>query len=476
MKKWIGYLAVGMTCFIIGTTLPSRQSSDRSQQAGLEVNRTSNSAQKRPKQDTPRIESFAIGTGNQLSGEEHLLNQLATIDPSIYERIQHQTKANALCTMLEELCRVNPAEAARLLANADDATLATSKTALYLQLAQQWSLTDPNAAYAWINTQKENISPTIMNGSLAYIAANMAMTTPTKAIELLGSISDKSIHEMTRSEIANTWVVNDHEGAFKWLESLSQTDIPNDTLNRYYASMMKTFISVDPFKAAQLVEQLDAFDLQKNLSAHVAAKLSQVNLQGAFNWVNSLSNEESRLAGIREIVHMQQSSHPEEVVNFLLTQPKFTAQTQHLLIKAFETLAFNDDAYAIDLLERLPKSAQPDIAESVTYGLLSKDERFAMEWINSQPPGQILDGAAGVMVLERIESDPLGAIEWANKITDQTRRNKLLRDLSAYARPEDLPAIQQSINRSNLSPIQRTLIDELILDRLRDTYASYVTP
>lgn len=473
MKKWIGYLVVGIIFFLVGFMVSPRPSLPGAEEPVQSKERVSG------EQDwaEPRVQEEASFALDDMPVNIADLNQhLAAMNPSLYTRVKSELEGETFSVMLEALFETNPAGAAALLANASDQELGANKTSLYLKLARQWSESDPHAALVWVLAQKEAVEPSILNGSLAYIAANYAKVDPEQSLALLESISDESMYEMTRHEIAVRWVDHDQKGAFEWLEMAAEQGMPNKIVTEYYSDMMKKFIAINPFEAAGLVGQLTSSELRPNLSAHVAAELSQVDLQAAMNWVQTLSDDESRMAGIQEIVNMQQSIQPEKVVNFLLTQPAFTEQTAGLLGNAFEMLAFQDDAYARDLLQRLPETAQSKMAESVTYGLLSKDEKTAMDWINAQSPGKILDGAASVMAVERIESDPIGAIDWAKKIGDQTRRNKVLRDLAINAEAKDLPAIQSAMGQTNLSKVQMSVIQGLITDRLKDEFAAYAMP
>jgi len=405
---------------------------------------------------------------------DQMMEQVAAIDVETYRAVDSFAEKRMCVLLLEELAKTRPAEAARLLesAGSDIENLAS----LYENLVYQWSLTDPQQAYAWLSAQQDRVSAQLFNESMGIVLKNMAEENPQLAASYAESISDKDLQENTLLSVATQWVQIDHKSAFTWFESLSQSTMSNDTLDNFYSSMMSTLITKNPQLAVSLIGQLESKKLQANLIPQAAEALAANDLNAAFSWIKSLNNNPARLDGLEAIILSQSEEHPRDVVNLLLKQLGEDKNDQHLLALAFEALTIKDEGYALEQFDQLPKASQQTVARAVAYGMLNKGEEAAVEWINAQPPGKMLDGAASVMAGESLESDPVESVKWADKIGDPSERNRWMRTISMRARAESLPAIKEAIDQSSLSPDQLTLINGLIADRLNEEYAVLMIP
>ena len=406
-----------------------------------------------------------------------MIAKIGQIAPSLAHRVRAAQGETISLALLKELSRARPSEAARILAQEASNFTPKNRAAAFYQLARHWSSQDPEAAFDWATSQSDLIPTELHDGVAAYVAANYSKVDPSKALQLMQSIGDRSILEMTRHEIAQAWAKEDHASALAWLDALSPDEMPQETKQRYRKAMLVNLSAAKPLEAAAIVAQMTSPKLQEELASHVAAQLSQVDLTSALSWIETLPNPEASLAGLSEIVYLHAHEQPHQLLEHLLkSAAPLSPGKQRLIASALQTLAFKDSHYAIELLDQMPETQQAAYSASVTNGLLAQDSSSAIQWIRSLSPGPIKDGAASILATEQPTEDPIGSIEWANQVSDPTQRNQLLRAITLAADVEQLPELKAALQASPLQDTQRELLLNIADDRIANEYAPFLIP
>jgi hypothetical protein len=158
------------------------------------------------------------------------------------------------------------------------------------QLAYQWSMTDPDAALAWL-TQQDNEH--FREVFLPQLTWPLAGKDPHRALELALSIGGKA-RDQSVSNVLKSWAQTDPSAAADWATA-------NGMNPEYLSSIAATWIRMDQQAATDWAAALPEGPSKDNLLSKTAQEFVETLPELAVAWTAGITDETQRLAAYTQI-------------------------------------------------------------------------------------------------------------------------------------------------------------------------------
>jgi len=337
--------------------------------------------------------------------------------------------------------RSQPALAAQYL---DKLTDASGRNSVISSLAEAMAQNDPSAALGFIDKVATGVT---YDNALQNIFSNLAQHDPLSGVAALANLSDQRDRNAVITELAKSWSSTDPVAAFKWVESLPDSDgIARDAaLTASIGSLSKN----DLASTLALVKNSNDPALLAKTAPTLAQAMAKYDVPGAMAWVDGLPNGTSKdQAESTVLVALAQSDFPAAWKN--ATNLPSGSGRDGAMESIVTTLAKNDPAQAASLLNEFgSEAASLSATATVAANWAKEDPRALSEWVNTLPTGDQRDTAVVQMVSVQAGTDPATALAWANSIGDsRTRTAQLLSVVRKWGNTDPAAAANavQSLN------------------------------
>jgi len=371
------------------------------------------------------------------------------------DELRRQIDEEIEIVIMDALIENSPSAAASFLETVDK----EMRNEYLNNLLVQWNETNPVAALEWLETQEALIDPSDMKHYRNDVLHAIALSNPEEALPYLNLLPSGEETTRLTISIAKGWAKTDINGAFDLLESLTGQSVSDESIFDGYYGAIKTFANVDPYAASELVRDLQSSKLQLELVNTVVTNLGQKNLSDALEWVTSLPNDDSFRAGIDELIDHFAATESESFLEaVLVNQNKLGAGT------IAEALMFDPDR-SVEMLDRIDTEANPEVVGLMMDMWINTNQTAAIEWLNLQPAGAALEAGAAAASQSFISEDPVGAINWATRVSSKENRVELLRNVIENTGYNQLGEIETGILNSTLSESDQEIIWEELAKR-----------
>jgi hypothetical protein len=152
-----------------------------------------------------------------------------------------------------------------------------------------WCDSDLDGAVIWAQKQPAALQETV----LPKLAENMAQTDPSRALELVSTLSDAAREKATNS-VLKSWANIDATAATLWL----QKQPPQASL---YESVAQAWVAQDLAAATQWVNALEDGPMKDEVVNRVVSRFQNRNPQVALAWIEGISDDAKRVAAYRKL-------------------------------------------------------------------------------------------------------------------------------------------------------------------------------
>ncbi|MFO8027366.1 MAG: hypothetical protein R6U56_06860 [Opitutales bacterium] len=297
------------------------------------------------------------------------------------------------------------------------------------------------------------------------LLAQLAETAPTDALVMAEEMGSLRETERARAEILEVWAKNDPAAALAWAE-VELADEPLRTRNSQLVAIYRGYALNNPEAAfasalAMPSENRGQERMQNyTLSEIIDQQIENGGLVDAKLQVELLEDGPTKDRLVSELVDEWASFDPEGAAAYVDS----LGEEVHGSVKArlLGEWAENDPAAAAAWLgeqevdgQTLGRASTAIIREWTRY-----DMAASAEWLNSQPSSPELDRAVMSYTYRAAQEDPANAMTWAESISSDRMRDRMMRHVADNWKNEDPESFQSYIDSTDLSDEQKKVLQE----------------
>lgn len=288
----------------------------------------------------------------------------------------------------------------------------------------------------------------------------LAESDPLEALKLAEQINSKRGTEEAKRDILEVWGQNDPIAALNWVESAMQNE-PLRARGALLTAVYEGFAQNDPKAAFTSALSLPADTsgerrLQTNvLEEIIAEQISNGGLRDAQVAVGLLDEGATKNRLLSELVGEWAEFDPIGAAAYV----EAMEDNAHPDVKTslLGEWAENDPAAAAAWLSA--QAPDEDVIRRASAEIIREWTRYDMtasaEWLNSLPDSPALDRAVMSYTYRAAQEDPANAMTWAESISNDWMRNRMMERVASSWRVDDPQAFDAFLQQSELSQAQR---------------------
>lgn len=289
---------------------------------------------------------------------------------------------------------------------------------------------------------------------------------PVAALEYAQALPTLSLANAAVNEALSGWARADAQGALAWWDS--EANLATGRLrNQRFEAIMEGYARADPFSAFQYASSLSEDSLEnrrmKNraLETVVESLVRNGQLESALLWANQMPESEGKTSALSEVLEEWARYDPDAAAAYLdtlVTREDYAELRDSML----RTWAQSDPEQAAAYLSNLDPE-DPDMGRLTTM-LIAQWSRYDIagpgEWLNSQPPSPEIDRAVAIFTFRAASEDPAGAMTWAESITSEHMRGRLMSRVAGEWKAQDPEAFDAYLEQAEISPEQKAELEQ----------------
>ncbi len=393
----------------------------------------------------------------------------------------------ALSTIFYQWARKDPEAAKAAVARLSGKQAAQAQMSLVSALTQQ----DPEKAWAYASTLPSATRKNLSSDPRVQVIQNWSQSDPQAALKAALTISEDATRGTAIASAVNAWAGSDFSAALNYaigvddagtrgdifqnlsrnpnanrrelLDAVMEHMPPGDSYQQAVSSVLSAWAQENPAEAAQMAMDLPAGRAFSNVASQIASQWisSAKNKQEVFDWVKNLPEGEARKNSLRSVYNTWSAEDPQAALRSLSTlspddrkqalsslasgwsrtSPQDVLQWSTSLTDAGERAdvirtavsqwAGNSPDAAAKYVERLGTAERQGAMETLVNNWASRDTEAAAAWLDRQPSGPAKDPALRTLSRKIAQEDPEAALTWVTGITDEKDR---LRQTESIAR------------------------------------------
>lgn len=278
----------------------------------------------------------------------------------------------------------------------------------------------------WVNRQPESRRRHL--SSLLY--ENVGKDNPEYALSFIELVEAGEFKELVMRALLEQWWRRDPAAALSWM---STQELPQ-ALADLKSSLLSELMDRDPQEAGGLIRNMQPGHEKNSLARKYADLIAGTDIQAAAGWARSLDDADSYGIALTAVYEAWFQKEPDK--KLIMEQVLFESDSElrdRLINEIALDIANNNPEELASVVERLPESAQPDVAEKAVRFWKDRDRQQALQWVNSLASGPVRDRATKVMVEDfLLRSDQEGAMSMASTIQDGSMRYESVKSAAAY--------------------------------------------
>lgn len=315
-------------------------------------------------------------------------------------------------------------------------------------MAQRMADADLSQALEWAGTLKGEQAVMAMEGVLS----QAARSNPEVVMKHLDMIPPGQMRRELISRAADEWAERDPNAALEWAESLDDAERV-----RAIGEIARSVFETDSNRAEEIIDLIPDSEQRNQMLEQIGRLRASVSIEEAMNWLSELP-EGDRKEGWEGVAKEWARMDPEAAAEYGASAEDPVAQEQ-LIASASYYWAQRDPAGAAEwarslegrsqanamyrIVENWARDSPAAAGEFVTTSLdgelqdnmtrqvvsrwLREDTNEASAWIDNLPNGSARDSAVYTLVGSIEGEFPATALQWANTIGDERKREYMLR-------------------------------------------------
>ena len=302
------------------------------------------------------------------------------------------------------------------------------------------------------------------SSTIRNLLKQLANTDPLAALELTNSISSLRDAERARTDILKVWANREPMAALAWADT-HLADIPSNLRSSQMRAIMQGFAESNPkaaFSHASGLSEATPADMRyKNrlLGAVIETQIQSGGLADVQTTIALLADGPTKEHLQRELVDEWAAFDPDAAAAYV--QSLGDAANTQLKTTLISEWAENDPAAAAAWLSTLSTEdpAYGRATTEITREWTRYDLTASSEWLNSLPASPELDRAVATYTFRAAQEDPPTAMSWAESISNDRMRSKMMEQVAANWKTEDPQSFTNYLDKSDLSEKEREQLE-----------------
>lgn len=302
------------------------------------------------------------------------------------------------------------------------------------------------------------------SSTIRNLLKQLAITDPLTALELTDSISSLRDAERARTDILKVWANREPMAALAWADT-HLADVPSNLRSSQMRAIMQGFAESNPkaaFSYANGLSEATPADMRyKNrlLGAVIETQIQSGGLGDAQTTIALLADGPTKEHLQRELVDEWAAFDPDAAAAYV--QSLGDAANTQLKTTLISEWAENDPAAAAAWLSTLSTEdpAYGRATTEITREWTRYDLTASSEWLNSLPASPELDRAVATYTFRAAQEDPPTAMSWAESISNDRMRSKMMEQVAANWKTEDPQSFTNYLDKSDLSEKEREQLE-----------------
>jgi hypothetical protein len=292
----------------------------------------------------------------------------------------------------------------------------------------------------WIGRQSEAARHRLTE--LLY--AGVAQENPDYALELVDLLDDGEEKERIMRLVLEQWARRDIEAVLSWMDTQA---LPK-TLADLKASLLASLPEQHLQEAGAFIRNMQPGHEKNTMTRNHAELLARTSIQAAASWARSLDDPDAHGIALTTVYQTWLSIEPDKKLIMEQVLVESDGELRDRLINEIALhVASNNPADLAAMVDRLPTSAQQDVAEKVVLYWKEIDLRQTLDWVKNQAPSPMRDRASKFMVDDLLlKDDRRGALSLATIIGNKSMRFESVKNIVAYWYLINPAEAQQTLN------------------------------
>jgi hypothetical protein len=347
---------------------------------------------------------FAKNHPNPNAGTDHSAStpHSSTEDDTIgawYKRINDATTSDQFNAIAREVMATAPAEAIN---------------SLMESLFDRWIEKDPAAALDFAGRIEAESLLEALTGRLLYTEG------AERILRLAELVNDEAVKARVMRMVLAQWAQQDISAALSWMN----TQVLPPALDDMKASLLARLTKQNPQEAGVLIRNMQAGHGKNTAARNYAATLAGTDIREAMSWAASLDDADAYGIALTAVYEAWFQTEPDKklIMEQVLAESDSGLRDRLINEIALDIASMNPAELAA-MVERLPETSQPDVAEKAVRFWKERDSAQALNWVKSLAPGPVKDRGSKVMVEDLLlKDDRQGAFSLAMTIGDNRVR------------------------------------------------------
>jgi hypothetical protein len=299
---------------------------------------------------------------------------------------------------------------------------------------------DFRGVLSWINGQPESKR----HGMISLLYEGVAKETPEHALQFIDLLNDEEIKEHVVRTLLEQWAQRDMVAALTWM---SAQTLPQ-TLDDIKTSLLSRLIKQYPQEAGALIRSMPVGHEKNTVARNYADILAKTDIQAAGNWARSLDDPDSYSIALTAVYEAWFLNEPDKKIIMDQVLAESDSELRDRLINEIALdIANSNPAELAHMIDRLPATSQPDVAEKAARFWKERDSRQTLNWLGNLGSGPVRDRVGKVMVEDFMyKGDKEGALALAATIGDKKLRYESVRKAVQYWYQSNPAGAQETIN------------------------------
>jgi len=247
---------------------------------------------------------------------------------------------------------------------------------------------------------------------------------PAGALEWVGQLERFEKH-IGSSSVLDAWSRNDPNAAIEWAKSNYEGDD-----NPYFAGIISGMAEKDFAGATQLMESMPYGRNRGRAASMMLEKAWNKGEDVAVNWASELESDSLKEFAVGRLAEKIAREDLDRAASWAGRM-----EEGEIKRRAVESVADHwaekDPVAAAEWVDGLPKGAsRSEGMQEVVREWARKDPTATAEWLNKYPAGVEMDKPVEAFVRSVAQKDPQNALTWAESISDEKRRDEVVKDVN----------------------------------------------
>ncbi|MBC8348497.1 MAG: hypothetical protein H8E24_07720 [Verrucomicrobia bacterium] len=266
---------------------------------------------------------------------------------------------------------------------------------------------------------------------------------PAGALEWVGQLERFEKH-IGSSSVLDAWSRNDPNAAIEWAKSNYEGDD-----NPYFPGIISGMAEKDFAGATQLMESMPYGRNRGRAASMMLEKVWNKGEDAAVNWANELESDSLKEFAVGRLAEKIAREDLDRAAGWAGRM-----EEGEIKRRAVESVADHwaekDPVAAAEWVDGLPKVAsRSEGMQDVVREWARKDPAATAEWLNKYPAGVEMDKPVEAFVRSVAQTDPQNALTWAESISDEKRREEVVKDVNRVIERQQAAAAAGEAPRSD---------------------------